>query len=318
MRTLGFLIAVVGFGFSVGAHASSTKLGFALPGAEGQFIRNVRARDNVVVVYHTMGVSVSGDRGRTFAEAYFPNASTLRFADQDHAPLIHIGEERILVGVNGTAFISDDMGATFVEGGELGPRGHLRSIQSAAFSGNDIVVAPQFEFGHDTCDMNVLMISRDGGHSFVRRVLGDNDCTPFGWAIFHAGMLYANQGRASEVFRSADQGGTFEIIASNDSGWLAARAEAQRTADAVTHVFNRLDFPNARLHEECASLMRIDYENPRFDASGPSPGIAYEYTKNGRTQVMSSALIPRFGAVDASRNALYFASFKEVWVMQIP
>ncbi len=166
--------------------SAAAKLNFQLPPDPAHQIEtkieNVYASNNLIVVMHSLGVSVSRDGGRSFNDVELPIGS--RDAKKNAKIHVDAKDNAIYITFNGGLYKSEDAGLTFSLLKSLPYDG----IDSIASNGSTVITASyEYNFGAPT---NHIYLSSNGGRSFQRKSIGDSLETTFSFVTSYRDRFY--------------------------------------------------------------------------------------------------------------------------------
>lgn len=309
-----FLMATL-FTLSFSAFADFIKIPYELPDRENNWISYIASSDPLLMVYHNKGISVSNDQGLSFVESHFD--SDLDFT-RDMNPFIYVGgkTKTILLTVGHELYISKDLGLNFKRV-KIDFRHY--GINSLAMIDNDIFFTGNWGYS-ESCDNNQIFVMNTQGDVAKKSIpFNDSHCYMSSSLLIFDQKIYVQIFNEGKILysRSTNLGQNFESIdPKQDKGYQLAYAEKNRLQDILARVLAKHNLPDFTVSENKLNhgSQSIIYNQSLFNPRSPTPGIAYEFEKDGVTSYLSSETAPRMALIDG--KILYVASFRDLWVKE--
>jgi len=291
------------------SYAGMHKLNYTLPNEGKNWIRNVFISDEIIIIVHRLGITISSDGGLSFREAAVPALTESSSRDSIGAFIVN-DKKTFLISVNNQHLISNNYGASFEIIKHSPGYGFFNVVEDS------VNFYCKTNWHYHEIHEEAFFISADKGRTWKEVIVGSNDSENVTDIFMHNNILsvftldlWSNDNKRWKLYLSKDHGNTYEEIEYNKN----LITQREKNADLFLQHLNTLnmDLPMFKALTGAGNYY-FNYNKDNLNAYQPLDGIFYERPSGG---TINANLAPRKGGfINASKTKIYYSSFKDIWV----
>ena len=309
-QTILTLLALIYFAH---IHAGMYRLNYTLPNEPENWIENVFMLEDIIIVNHQTGITVSSDGGLSFREAKIETPFRSDYYNYSDACFISSDRSVFLISTNHAHLISSNSGIIFEKIVKSPAHGFYNVFQDQI----NFYCTTNYYY-NEGMHSEYFFISRDKGRTWDEVIVGSNDSENVQKIFMYDNILYVltrdNWPRDHEehkLYRSDDHGNTYKKIDYKPDADLFN--QSQRDTSLFLKRWNELNLDMPALDAlNHSGNYSFSYKNNEFNRTKPARGLFYERPSGG---CINANLAPRNGGfISAAKGKIYYSSFKDIWV----